>query len=127
MASDSNGNNKKPFIGFSFAWNGLKEILRTERNFTIHLSAAVIVTMAGIYFNVSRVEWAILFLTFGTVMSTEMINTAIERLLDYLAPDFHPQAGLVKDIAAGAVLVTAIFSVCVGIFIFSPYLLEMFR
>jgi diacylglycerol kinase len=74
---------------------------------------------------VSLAEWAILILTTGFVIGAEMVNTAIEAAMDHAAPDFHPQVKVVKDVAAGAVLVAAITAVAVGLFILGPRMLKI--
>lgn len=83
----------------------------------------VLVILASFYFHVSRVEWLILILCIAFVISAELINTAIEISLDYLAKEHHVKVEAAKDIAAGGVLVTAIGAAIIGLIIFLPYLL----
>ncbi|RYG74727.1 diacylglycerol kinase family protein [Lentibacillus lipolyticus] len=118
---------KKPMIGFVHAWNGLKAAARTERNFRFHLVAAVLAAAAGFVFRLDAFQWALIMLATGMVMTAELINTAIEKMLDYLKPDIHPQAKLVKDIAAGAVFISAVFAAAAGLFIFLPELYAIFQ
>ncbi|RWZ60041.1 diacylglycerol kinase family protein [Halobacillus fulvus] len=125
MSSDFKGR-KKRSIGFRFAWNGIKEVVRTERNFTIHLVAAFLVILLAAVLQVSFVEWAILILTIALVLSLEMVNSSIERVMDHLASERHPLVGLVKDIAAGAVLVASFGAVGVACFIFLPRIISFF-
>lgn len=122
MASDYRGKSKFHF-GLRYALNGFKVAILTERNITIHIIAAIIVFISGILFSISMIEWAILTLTVGAVISMEMMNTALERALDHLEPRHHPQVGIAKDIAAGAVLVTAIVAIIIAILIFLPKIL----
>jgi diacylglycerol kinase (ATP) len=82
------------------------------------------VTFGGIHFGITSTEWCIVILCFGIVLAAEGFNTAIERLVDLVSPDYHPIAGAVKDIAAGAVLLCAIASAIVGTIIFLPYLMN---
>ena len=89
-----------------------------ERNMRIHLFAVAVVTTAGVFLGLSALEWAVIALTIGFVVSAEMINTAIEELVDLVSPDHHEQAGKIKDIAAGAVLVAAIVATIVAVYIF---------
>ncbi|MGM8213526.1 diacylglycerol kinase family protein [Virgibacillus sp. W0430] len=117
---------KKKRIGFSFAWNGLKEVLRTEKNFQLQFILFITVLLASIYFGLSSIEWALLLLTSGIVFIAEMFNSAIERIIDYIKPEIHPMAKLIKDIAASAVLVAAIISVIVGFIIFLPKIVKFF-
>ena len=104
--------------GFFYALKGLGVAIKEQLNLKIHLLALVVVIVAGIFFDLVAIEWAVIFLTFGLVIATEMVNTAIEYLVDMVQPEFHPQAGKVKDVAAGAVLVAAIIAVAVAITIF---------
>lgn len=120
-------NDKKKSIGFSFAWNGLKEVVKTEHNFRFHLIASCLVMILGLYLGLTKIEWAIIFLVFGLVFVAEMINSSIEKMLDYLNPTIHPQAKMIKDISAGAVLLAAIISVIIGVIIFLPKLSVFFN
>lgn len=116
-------NFKKRSIGFSFAWNGLKKVAKSERNFQIHLLATLLVIGMAIFLKLSVVEWAIIMIVIGFVLVTELINSAIERIIDYLRPEIHPLAKIIKDIGAGAVLLSAVIAVSVGLFIFLPKLI----
>lgn len=111
---------------FGFAWTGLKLIFETQVNARFHLVAATaVLIMAGVL-GCSYVEWALLILTIGFVLTLEGVNTALEFLTDLTSPDFHPLAGKVKDVAAGAVLIGAITAFGVGIVIFIPKMLALF-
>ncbi|MEC5422222.1 diacylglycerol kinase family protein [Virgibacillus sp. C22-A2] len=116
----------KRSIGFTHAWNGIKEVARTERNFRIHLLATLLVFAAGIVFKLTVTEWLIIVLAVGLVLVAEITNTAIEKMMDYLKPGLHPSAKVIKDIAAGAVLVAAVTSLILGILIFLPKLYSIF-
>lgn len=111
---------KKRGIGLSYAFAGLKTVWWTERNFRIHLIAMVIVISLGVILQVNQLEWFMLILVIGFVLVAEMFNSAIERIINYIKPDIHPEAKKIKDIAAGAVLITAIVSILVGCMIFIP-------
>ncbi|WP_010650922.1 diacylglycerol kinase family protein [Oceanobacillus massiliensis] len=111
---------KRKIIGFSYAWNGLKEIVRSERNFRIHLTVTVLVIITGLLLHLSALEWGIIILTIGLVLTAEVTNSAIEKTIDYLRPEIHPSAKVIKDVAAGAVLVAAVISVVIGVLIFWP-------
>lgn len=117
---------KKRGIGFSFAWNGIVEAVKQERNFQIHIAAALLVVIAGIILRLSILEWVPLILVIGMVLVAELINSAIEMAIDYIKPEIHPQAKVIKDIAAGAVLVTAIVAVIIGILILFPKIYQYF-
>lgn len=120
MRTGSKDKKKKYSIGFIHAWNGLAQVAKTERNFRIHMMAALLVLLAGIVVGLSPMEWTAIFLVFGMVFVSEMMNTVVERMIDYLKPETHPLAKTIKDIAAGAVLVSAIIAVIVGLLIFIP-------
>ena len=112
---------------FGFAVDGLAYLVRTQRNFRIHLLLALAAVAAGIAFGLSAVEWAILILTIALVMMTEALNTGIELAVSLASPDRRPQAKAAKDIAAGAVLLAAVASVAVGIALFGPRVIALFR
>ena len=107
-------------LSFSHAFRGIFYVIRSQHNFRIHLFFAVLVVLAGFLFSISVSEWLILMLTIALVLSLEMINSAIECLVDLVTKEYHPIAGKVKDIAAGAVLVAAIISIIIGLIIFIP-------
>ncbi|SEQ17902.1 undecaprenol kinase [Virgibacillus subterraneus] len=121
-----NGNQRKKSIGFSHAWNGLKEVTKTERNFKIHLIATITVIIAGILIQLTLIEWAIIMLTIGLVLVAEATNAAVEKLIDYVKPDTHPLAKTIKDVAAGAVLLAALTALIVGMIIFLPKIYGLF-
>ena len=108
----------KLFKSFGYAVKGMFLALKDQQNMRIHLVAILTVTVAGIYFGLTAIEWAIIALTIGFVISAEMINTALEELVDLVSPEHHPKAGKIKDIAAGAVLVAAIVATVVAVYIF---------
>ncbi len=120
MSPHRNGNF---WIGFKHAGEGVLYAIRTQRNFRIHLVATVLVVSMGMWLRLPGTSWAILALMIGLVLVTEMINTAAEALVDLASPDYHPLAKLVKDVAAGAVLVIAITAVVVGLIVLGPPLL----
>jgi diacylglycerol kinase len=80
----------------------------------------IMVVIAGLMLKVSGIEWSILIGFIALVLSLELVNTSIEKLVDLISPDYHQQAGLVKDISAGAVLIAAIAAVIAGLTIFLP-------
>ena len=113
---------KKRIMSFAYAFKGIGSILKKERNAWIHCLAVAVVTSAGFYFGITPTEWCVVVICFGLVLAAEGFNTAIERLVDFVSPGRHPQAGDVKDVAAGAVLICAIAAAVVGCIIFIPYL-----
>lgn len=117
---------KKQIKSFGYAWKGIRSCIGKEQNLSFHLIATAVVTVAGSVFGISRQEWIILILCITAVISAELFNTAMERLVDLVSPQYHPLAGQVKDIAAGAVLVCTLGAALAGCLIFYPYLTRMF-
>lgn len=111
---------KKRLRSFKYAGKGVARVASTEANFMIHLAAAAGVTGLGLYFGLAAWEWCAVILCFGLVLSAEAMNSAVERLVDFVSPGLHEKAGEVKDIAAGAVLLSAIMAAAVGLLIFLP-------
>ena len=116
---------KKKSIGFKHAWDGILVVLKSERNFRIHLLIGTIVLLLGYVLNLPSGKWLAIILVIGLVLVAEMLNSAIERMLDYLNPSIHPSAKIIKDIAAGAVLISAIAAVIIGVIIFIPEFYQM--
>jgi diacylglycerol kinase len=105
---------------FQYAFVGIWYTLKTQRNAQIHTAIAGLVLGLGVVLNLTRTEWAILALTMGFVLASEMLNTVAEAAMDYATTEFHPQVKIVKDVAAGAVLTAAITAVVVGLLILGP-------
>lgn len=104
---------------FTYAFAGIRAATK-EQNFRFHLMSAIIVIIAALLTGVSTIEWSILILVIALVLSLEMINSAVERVVDLATGEIHPLAKLAKDLAAGAVLIAAIASVIIGLIIFLP-------
>ena len=117
---------KKQMKSFTFAWKGILTCAGHEQNITFHLLAAIAVIVAGFIFHITHIEWMVVMLCIGSVIAAELFNSAIERLVDLVSPERNKIAGEVKDIAAGAVLVTAIAAATVGLIVFLPYILALF-
>lgn len=111
---------KKRLASFGFAFKGIGTLISSQPNARIHLIAMIVVTCAGIFFKVSNSEWLVLILTMTSVMAAEGFNTALEFLTDLVSPNYHELAGKTKDVAAGAVLITAIGAIVIGMIIFVP-------
>ncbi|KMJ60541.1 diacylglycerol kinase [Bacillus sp. LL01] len=125
---DSRDRNNKGYRGsftrsFSYAFEGLLFVLRTERNIKFHLFTAVMMIALSIYFDITKVEWLVLFLVIGGMFVIEIINTAIENVVDLVTEEFHPLAKTAKDVAASAALVFACISVIIGVILFGPYIM----
>jgi undecaprenol kinase len=112
-------NARKFFRSFGYAVVGIITASK-EQNLRFHLLSAMIVIITGIYTGLSLTEWIILTIVMALVIGAELINTAIERIVDLASPEIHPLAKDAKDIAAGAVLVFAVASVIIGLLIFLP-------
>lgn len=125
MPSNSDDKLRKKSIGFSYAWNGIVEMAKSERNFRIHLLATIVVLLLGIIVKLSFLEWMIALFAIGMVLVVETTNTAVEKLIDYLKPDIHPVAKTIKDIAAGAVLIASITAFVIGCLLFIPKLYNL--
>ncbi|MEI7503551.1 MAG: diacylglycerol kinase family protein [Paludibacter sp.] len=110
----------KTIKSFGYAGKGIRSVFQSELNMKIHFVVGVLVIVCGFIFSISITEWMLCLLCFGLVIGMEMMNTAIEKLVDLVSPNHHPVAGKVKDIAAGAVLICAIISVIIGLLIFLP-------
>jgi undecaprenol kinase len=106
---------------FSFALSGIQTALLTERNMRIHLLVSIVVIGCSIFFSISKLEWLFVIVAIGGIFSLEMMNSAIERVVDLITAEYHPLAKQAKDLAAGAVFIYAVITVLIGIIIFIPY------
>jgi len=112
---------------FKYAFRGLKVMIISQHNAWIHAVATIAVVVVSFYFHLGKAEWCWIILAVISVWAAEAFNTAFEFLTDVASPEFHPLAEKAKDVAAGAVLITAIGSVLIGIVIFGPYLMSSVR
>lgn len=111
---------KKFLRSFTYAAAGVVHCIKMERNFRVHLLALVLVVIAGILTKISLVEWLIILIFIAGVLALELVNTAIERVVDLVTTELHPLAKQAKDVAAGAVLIFALGSFIAAMFIFIP-------
>ncbi len=111
---------KKRAKSFTYAFDGLKVLLKEEHNALIHLGLGSLAVLMGFIFDISRYEWIAIFLSIGIVFSAELMNSAIENLCNYISPANNSVIKKVKDLAAAAVLVVAIAAFLVGVIIFLP-------
>ncbi len=117
---------EKPLLKtLSYGFDGIFYTLRHERNMVIHFLVMILVIIAGIVFKITFVEWGICFVLFALVLSLELMNTALENVVDLVTEEKKAKAKIAKDAAAGAVLVAALFAVIIGISIFLPRLLNL--
>ena len=117
---------KRLVDSFNFAIEGLISALKNEKHMKVHILAAIIIVILAIIINASKVEILIISLSVSFVIITELVNTAVEAIIDLVSPERHPLAKLAKDVAAGAVLVAAINALCVGYLLFYDKLLDIF-
>jgi diacylglycerol kinase (ATP) len=103
-----------------YAFKGAYLLVRHEPSIQVQVVIAVIMCALGFYFNISSTEWILQLITISLVISIEGVNTAIEKIADFIHPKFHPSIGLIKDIAAGAVFIASIFAVIIGLIIYLP-------
>lgn len=103
---------------FKHAWQGLKIVFRSEHNFQLHILAALVVLLLAYWRHLSQSLWIALLLVIALVLALEIFNSAIERLVDMLAPKTHGYTKEIKDLLAGMVLLVAFFAVIIGIIIF---------
>ncbi len=118
------GKNRRLVHSFRDAARGIWHCVRNERNFRVHLCALINVIIFGLLWDIGRDAWLAVIICFTLVLSAELFNTAIELICDKIAPGFDRLIGLIKDISAAAVLVTALFAAVAGAVIFIPKLLE---
>ncbi|WP_426430036.1 diacylglycerol kinase [Winogradskyella sp. HB-48] len=117
--------NKESFIvnrlkSVGFAFKGMLILIKTEASIKIQVFIAIVVTIAGFYFNISATEWMLQIAMIGLVMSIEGVNTAVEYIADFIHPEHHPKIGLIKDISAGAVFIASVVAVIIACIIYLP-------
>jgi diacylglycerol kinase (ATP) len=111
---------------FRYAIAGIWRMIRCQHNAWIHALATIVVIGAGFFFRISRAEWCWIVLVLTIVWTAEALNTAFEFLADAASPEFHPLVRDAKDVAAGAVLITAVAAIVIGAIIFWPHLVNVF-
>ena len=109
---------------FGYAFEGILTGIRKERNMRIHTAAMILVVFFGTVLGLSATEWCICLVLFGLVMALELVNTAVEAVVDLVTEERKPLAKIAKDTAAGAVLIAAIMAAVIGCIIFLPKILE---
>ncbi|KYD11591.1 diacylglycerol kinase family protein [Heyndrickxia sporothermodurans] len=126
MNTDLKGRNRfwKSFI---FAFSGIYHAFKTEKNLRFHFAASIIVTIFSIAFHLQLVEWLFVIICIFGMFSLELINTAIERIVDLASPAYHPLAKQAKDVAAAAVLCFAFMTIIIGCIIFIPKIVHFIR
>ena len=108
------------FKSIGFAFKGVFKLITTEHSVMVQTFLAFIMVIAGFIFEISRVEWMMQILATGLVLGIESLNTAVEKIADFVHPEFHNRIGFIKDIAAGAVMFAAFAAIAVGLLIYVP-------
>jgi len=103
-----------------YAVKGAFKLITTEHSVMVQFSLSIIMIIAGFYFNIDRYEWMMQILAFGLVLGIESLNTAVEKIADFVHPEFHDRIGFIKDIAAGAVMFAALAAIAIGLLIYVP-------
>lgn len=116
---------KSRLRSFVYAAKGIMHVLKKERNIWLQLFIAALAVTGGFLLKISSTEWIVIILCIGIVLSFEIMNTAIENMVDFISPGYNKKAGIIKDIAAGAVLITATMSLIIGIIIFAPKIKQL--
>lgn len=111
---------------FKHAFRGVGIMIRTQHNAWVHMAAAMVAIVLGVYLEISLAEWAVLTLAMGFVLAAEAFNTAMEIDIDLTSPTYHPYARDTKDVAAGAVLISVIVASVIGLIIFLPKIILLF-
>ncbi|WP_026704848.1 diacylglycerol kinase family protein [Flavobacterium soli] len=110
---------------FKFAILGAYKLVTTEHSIMVQFSLGVLITIAGFYFEITTTEWLFQTLAIGLVLSIEGLNTAVEKIADFIHPDFHSRIGFIKDIAAGAVFFAAVSALAIGCIIYVPIIMSL--
>jgi diacylglycerol kinase (ATP) len=108
-----------------FAVKGAYKLVTTEHRVMVQFSIMLFMIFAGFFFHISREEWMLQILAFGLVLGIEGLNTAVEKIADFIHPEFHNRIGFIKDIAAGAVLFAAFSAITVGALIYVPKIFNL--
>ena len=115
------------FSSFKHALHGISGGIKEEKNFRVMLVCFLLVLAANTYFKVTSAEWIITLVCSGLVLSSELINSAVEKTIDFVTDDFHHLAGAAKDYSAGAALITSITSFIVALIIYLPYFINLIK
>ncbi len=118
MTKESFVKNRIKSVGF--ALRGAVLLIRTEASIKVQVFIAIIMTAAGFFFEISNMEWIVQILTISVIMGVEGINTAVEKIADYIQPEFDKKIGIIKDVSAGAVMLVSIAATIIGLIIYLP-------
>jgi len=103
-----------------FAVNGAVKLMMTEHSVMVQFSIGILMVLAGFYFEITSTEWMLQTLAMGMVLSIEGLNTAVEKIADFIHPDYSEKIGFIKDIAAGSVFFAALTAIAIGLIIYIP-------
>jgi diacylglycerol kinase (ATP) len=106
----------------TYAFKGAVKLITTEHSIMVQFSLGILMSIAGFYFGITATEWLFQTLAIGLVMSIEGLNTAVEKIADFIHPNYHERIGFIKDIAAGAVFFAALTAIAIGLIIYIPIL-----
>lgn len=113
------------FKSLGFAAKGAFKLITTEHSVMVQFTVAVLLIIAGFYFEISHEDWLVQTLAIGLVLGIEGLNTAVEKIADFVHPEFHEKIGFIKDIAAGAVFFAALTAIAVGCIIYIPIISKL--
>jgi diacylglycerol kinase (ATP) len=105
-----------------YAIIGAYKLANTEHSVIAQVSVGILITIAGFYFGITKTEWLFQTLAIGLVLSIEGLNTAVEKIADFIHPEYHERIGFIKDIAAGSVFFAALTAIIIAVIIYIPYL-----
>ena len=105
-----------------YAVNGAYKLINTEHSVIAQISVGILITIAGFYFGITKTDWLFQTLAIGLVLSIEGLNTAVEKIADFIHPEYHERIGFIKDIAAGSVFFAALTAIIIAVIIYIPYL-----
>jgi diacylglycerol kinase (ATP) len=103
-----------------YAFQGSLKLIKTEHSIMVQFSIGIVMTIAGFYFQISTTEWLFQTMAIGMIMSIEGLNTAVEKIADFIHPNYHERIGFIKDIAAGSVFFAALTAIAIGLIIYIP-------
>ena len=115
------------FKSFQYSFQGLSYAYKNEQSMTIHMITSVVVITLGFLFKITPTEWILTFVIIGVVMGTELLNTAIEAVVDLVSPEKHYLAKIAKDTASAAVFVYSMIALVTGLMVFMPYIINIFK
>jgi diacylglycerol kinase (ATP) len=117
----------KRIRGGGYAIKGVLILIKSEHSIQVQVIIAILISIAGFYFDISKTEWMFQTISIGLVLSIEGLNTAIEGIADFVHPNFHAKIGYIKDVAAGAVLFSAFTAILIAGFIYIPHIFPKFQ